>query len=201
MYPGAWVCLISVWFVSACVCVCAYTFERLFLWLDLNAHQRRRDTHLKELPLLFCLKWKLLLLLHSGTRRTGKFRLPRETRGNTIAWKWQAGLTDREEHVSNMPPYASKMSCLGRATCETPFIWLKSIWPFKRKSFLSFTLYLKVFVMVYLSDYISMEYLFTLIYSWHSLTIAPQTCSYKRVWCVDTTWAENRCIHCSVTFG
>lgn len=108
---------VSEWLVvcikcSVCECVCVpgtrllYVHTHLkgyFLWHDLNAHHIRGILISESCQFFSASNGSWC----SGTRRTGEIRLPRETWDNHIPWKWQAGLTDWEEHVSNMPPYAS----------------------------------------------------------------------------------------------
>lgn len=91
----------------ACTRILYVHRHRLFFVTWIECTSEKGDDHLRELPLRLSLKWKLLLPWRSGTRKTWEIRPPRETWDNRIPWKWQAGLTDREEHVSNMPPYAS----------------------------------------------------------------------------------------------
>lgn len=107
--------------------VCAHIWKA-FLWHDLNACHTRTEIHLRE-------------------RQEND-----QTWDKHIPWNWQEGMTDREEHVSNMPSYASdtfeKLAVKGKPFMRVPFIQRKSVWPLK-KSFPASVLYVLEFVMVY----------------------------------------------------
>lgn len=137
-------CEVSGWGACACVWVCVCVVHQTFCmctrvrktifrdmtWMHIKQKGVRGwgwgGTRLRELPLLLCLKLKLLPWC-SGMRRLGEegIRAPGRRQINIYHRRWQAGLTDWKERVSNMPPYASdafeKLAVKGRGRCSWGF--------------------------------------------------------------------------------
>lgn len=163
---GAWVRAVhQTW-------VCAHPFEKLFFVTWLECTSDKGDTHLRELPLFLCLKWKLLLSWCSGTRRTGEIRPLWETGDNQIPWKWQADRLGGTcfQYAALCKRYIREISCQQRDTHEAPFIQLKICLTFKKKNWvclLQHCIYRYLLWFIYQFLCMFLEYLFTLIYLCH----------------------------------
>lgn len=151
--------------------VCAHPFEKLFFVIWLECPSDKGDTHLRELPLFLCLKWKLLLSWCSGTRRTGEIRPLWETGDNQIPRKWQADRLGGTcfQYAALCKRYIREISCQQRDTHEAPFIQLKSVWPLKKNEFAFFN---TVFIDICYGLFISFCVCFWNIYScWFTYAI------------------------------
>lgn len=157
-----------------CVCVCWVQYRSVCVgcstctifcvtWLDCTSD--KGDTHLRELPLFLCLKQ-----CSAMRRKSDHFG-----RCEITIYHENDRQTNWEEHISNMPPYASdtfwEIGCQQRDLQEAPFIQLESVWPLKTNWVCLLVhciyRYLLRFIYLFFCSFFKKKHLFRLICLWH----------------------------------